>query len=143
MATSQLHEDFSREEHVKGSSDKGFGQVFGGFFALMAALSWWRGHQGWHYTLPLAVVFLAITYTYPRLLAPLNKLWLKFGLLLYKVMNPIVLGLLFFVTIMPIGLIMRAFGKDFLRTKIDRNAKTYWIERTPPGPPPKSMKNQF
>lgn len=143
MATSQLHEDFSREEHVKGSSDKGFGQVFAGFFALIAALSWWRGHQGWHYTLPLAVVFLVVAYTYPKALAPLNKLWLKFGLLLYKVMNPIVLGLLFFVTIMPIGLIMRAFGKDFLRTKIDRDAKTYWIERTPPGPPPKSMKNQF
>ena len=143
MATSQLHEDFSREEHVKGSSDKGFGQVFAGFFALIAAISWWRGHQGWHYTLPIAVAFLAVAYTYPRALAPLNKLWLKFGLLLYKVMNPIVLGLLFFVTIMPIGLIMRAFGKDFLRMKLDRDAKTYWIERTPPGPPPKSMKNQF
>ena len=57
--------------------------------------------------------------TYPRILAPLNRLWLKFGLLLYKVMNPLVLGLLFFVTIMPIGLVMRALGKDFLRLKRD------------------------
>ena len=53
--------------------------------------------------------------TYPKVLDPLNRLWLKFGLLLYKVMNPLVLGLLFFVTIMPIGLVMRAMGKDFLR----------------------------
>jgi hypothetical protein len=84
-----------------------------------------------------------VALVYPRLLAPLNKLWLKFGLLLYKVMNPLVLGLLFFVTITPIGIVMRLFGKDFLRLRLDRSAKSYWIERTPPGPPPQSMKNQF
>jgi predicted membrane metal-binding protein len=143
MATSGLHEDYSREEHVKAGSDRGFGLVFAGFFALVSLLSWHRDHRGWHYTLPLAVAFLVIAYTYPKVLAPLNRLWLKFGLLLYKVMNPLVLGLLFFVTITPIGLIMRAFGKDFLRLRMDRGAKSYWIEREPPGPPPQSMKNQF
>ena len=143
MATSQLHEDFSREEHVKAGSDKGFGQVFAGFFAILAALSWWRGNDHWHYTLPVALVFLVIAYTYPKVLGPLNRLWLKFGLLLYKVMNPLILGLLFFITIAPIGLLMRAFGKDFLRTRMDPQAKSYWIERTPPGPKPESMKNQF
>jgi hypothetical protein len=143
MATSGLHEDFSREEHVKAGSDRGFGLVFAGFFALVSALSWYRDHRGWHYTLPLAVAFLVVAYTYPKMLGPLNRLWLKFGLLLYKVMNPLVLGLLFFVTITPIGLIMRAFGKDFLRLRMDRGAKSYWIEREPPGPPPQSMKNQF
>jgi hypothetical protein len=143
MATSQLHEDYSREEHVKAGSDRGFGLVFAGFFALVSALSWWRGHTGWHYTLPLAALFLVVAYTVPGVLAPLNKLWLKFGLLLYKVMNPLILGLLFFITITPIGLIMRAFGKDFLRLKLDRQAPSYWIDRQPPGPPPQSMKNQF
>jgi hypothetical protein len=125
-----MHEDFSREEHVKAGSDRGFGQVFAGFFALVSALSWWRGHTGWHYLLPIAVAFLVVAYTYPSLLAPLNRLWLKFGLL-------------FFITITPIGLVMRAFGKDFLRLRLDRGAKSYWIEREPPGPPPQSMKNQF
>jgi hypothetical protein len=143
MATSQLHEDFSREEHVKAGSDRGFGFVFAGFFALVSALSWWRDHTGWHWLLPLAALFLVVALVRPALLAPLNKLWLKFGLLLYKVMNPLVLGLLFFITIMPIGLVMRAFGKDFLRLRLDRGAKSYWIERTPPGPPPQSMRNQF
>jgi len=143
MATSQLHEDFSREEHVKAGSDRGFGLVFAGFFALVSALSWWRGHTGWHYTLPLAAVFLAVAYVAPGVLAPLNKLWLKLGLLLYKVMNPLVLGLLFFITITPIGFFMRLFGKDFLRLKLDRQATSYWIDRQPPGPPPQSMKNQF
>ena len=47
------------------------------------------------------------------------------------------------VAIAPIGLVMRMFGKDFLRLKLDRNAKSYWIDRAPPGPPPQSMKNQF
>ena len=97
-------------------------------------------NRGWGVS---AVVFLVIAYTYPQVLGPLNRLWLKFGLLLYKVMNPLVLGLLFFVTITPIGLVMRAFGKDFLRLRMDRGAKSYWIEREPPGPPPQSMKNQF
>jgi hypothetical protein len=143
MATSQLHEDYSREEHVKGGSDRGFGLVFAAFFALVSALSWWRGHTGWYGTLPVAVAFLVVAYVAPHLLAPLNRLWLKFGLLLYKVMNPIVLGLLFFVTIMPIGLLMRALGKDFLRLKLDPQAESYWIDRKPPGPPPQSMRNQF
>lgn len=143
MATSQLHEDFSREEHVKGGTDRGFGLVFAGFFAIMAALSWWRGHAAWHYTLPIAAAFLVVALTFPKILAPLNKLWLKFGLLLYKVMNPLVLGLLFFLTITPIGLVMRMTGKDFLRLRMDKNAKSYWIDRAPPGPPPESMKNQF
>ena len=143
MAPSQLHEDFSREEHVKAGTDRGFGLVFAGFFAILAALSLWRESTTWHWTLPIAAAFLAVALTFPQLLGPLNRLWLKFGLLLYKVMNPLILGLLFFVTIMPIGLVMRAFGKDFLRLRIDRSARSYWIDRTPPGPPPQSMRNQF
>ena len=120
MATSQLHEDFSREEEVKAGTDRGFGLVFAGFFALVSALSWWRGHTGWHWT---AAARGGCSWWWPTpirsVLAPLNRLWLKFGLLLYKVMNPLVLGLLFFVTIMPIGLVMRAMGKDFLRLRLD------------------------
>ena len=143
MATTQLHEDFSRADHVKAGSDRGFGLVFAGFFALVSALSWWRGHTAWHWTLPLAALFLVIAYTYPKVLAPLNLLWMKFGLLLHKIVTPVVLGLLFFVTITPIGLLARACGKDFLRLRLDRGAKSYWIERQPPGPPPQSMKNQF
>ena len=147
MATSQLHEDFSREEHVKAGSDRGFGFVFAGFFGILTLINLWHHgmEQGaaWKWMLPVAAAFLVVALVYPKALGPLNRLWLKFGLLLYKVMNPLILGLLFFVTIMPIGLVMRAFGKDFLRLKLDPNAKSYWIDRSPPGPPPQSMKNQF
>ena len=110
---------------------------------MMSALSWWRGHWAWHWALPVAAAFLVISYTYPKVLAPLNLLWMKFGLLLHKVVTPVILGLLFFATITPIGLLARACGKDFLRLRLDRGAKSYWIERAPPGPPPQSMKNQF
>ena len=63
--------------------------------------------------------------------------------LLYKIVNPVVLGLLFYVTVTPIALLMRVLGKDPLRLRRDSDAASYWIDRTPPGPVPESMKNQF
>jgi len=79
----------------------------------------------------------------PTLLTGLNKLWIKLGLLLGKVVSPIALGILFYIIITPIGLLIRINGKDPLRLKFDPNAKSYWIPREPPGPPPDSFKNQF
>ena len=76
----------------------------------------------------------------PRALSSPNKLWFKFGLLLGSIVAPIVMALIYFVTILPTGLIMRLLGKDLLKPKLDKNAKSYWIERTEPVG---SMKNQF
>lgn len=139
------HEDFSRSDAIKGSSDRAFGLIFAGFFFLVAfapllhspvqAVRWWA------LGLSLAFAALALLWTAP--LAPLNRLWLRLGLLLYKVVNPIVLGLLFFTTVMPTGLLMRALGKNPLRLRRDSEAASYWIRREPPGPAPDTMKNQF
>jgi len=63
--------------------------------------------------------------------------------LLHHIVSPVALALVFYLAIMPTGLVMRLFGKDFLRLKLDPQAKSYWIERTPAGPAPDSMKNQF
>jgi len=71
----------------------------------------------------------------------LNLIWFKFGLLLHKIINPIIMGLMFYLTIMPIGLIMRISGKDILNLKIDKTASTYWITRE--SPERDSLKNQF
>jgi hypothetical protein len=68
---------------------------------------------------------------------------MRFGLLLGRLVSPIVVGVLFFVVFTPFGLVMRAFGYDPLRLKADPRASTYWIERSPPGPAPESMKDQF
>ncbi|MBT3401824.1 MAG: hypothetical protein HN420_17765, partial [Rhodospirillaceae bacterium] len=91
----------------------------------------------------VAIAFLAIAFLRPGLLAPLNRLWTRFGLLLHRIVNPIVMGFLFYLTVTPMALIMRALGKDLLRLKRDPEAKSYWIERTPPGPAPDTMSNQF
>jgi hypothetical protein len=79
----------------------------------------------------------------PAVLNPLNRVWLKFGLLLHKVVNPAIMALLFYGTVLPTGLIMRAMGKDLLRLKREPDAASYWIVRAPPGPAPETMKDQF
>lgn len=140
----QTHETFHREEAVKGSSDRVFGLVFAGFFTLVAVWPWiFSSGPVRLWAVGVAAAFAAVAVVAPRMLGPANKAWMRFGLLLSKVMNPLVLGLLFFATVMPIGLLMRALGKDLLRLKFDRNATTYWIEREPPGPAPDTMRNQF
>lgn len=138
-----LHESFEREEENLGSTDRGFGQVFAGFFAIVAALKWWFGNALWPWWLAGAVVFLVLAYAAPKVLAPLNRLWTKLAMLLYKIVNPLTMGFLFFLVMTPMGVVMRAFGKDFLRRRRAPEAKSYWIAREPPGPAPDSMKNQF
>lgn len=139
----QTHENFTRDEHLPGGSDRSFGLVFAGFFAVVAAWSWWRSGVWWPYALGLAVLFGAVALLAPRVLGPLNRLWMRFGLLMSKVMNPIILGIMFYGVMLPIGLLLRWKGKDLLRLKLDPAASSYWIEREPPGPPPDTMRNQY
>jgi len=81
-----------------------------------------------------------LTFTAPQVLSLPNKLWFMFGTLLGSIVAPIVMALVYFITVLPIGLIMRLLGKDLLKQKLDKNAKSYWIERDEPIGP---MKNQF
>ena len=117
MRMAGLHESFERDEENLGSSDRGFGQVFAGFFALIAALKWWFGNPLWIWWIGGAAVFLVLAYAAPKALAPLNRLWTKLALLLYKIVNPLTMGFLFFLVMTPMGVVMRAFGKDFLRRR--------------------------
>lgn len=137
------HEDLTREEEVEGSSDRSFGIVFAVVFAIIGCFPLLAGHGVRWWSLSVGAAFLVIAYTRPSLLAGLNRLWLKLGLLLGKIVSPIALGLLFYVVLTPIGWLMRLTGQDPLRLKRDRAAASYWIDREPPGPPPGSMTNQF
>jgi len=137
-----FHENFRREEVVAGS-DRGFGLVLAGVFALIGAFKLWRSHAVWVVWCAAALAFLILAVVRPKILAPLNHLWLKLGLRLYKIVNPIVMALMFYLTILPIGLLMRLFRKDPLRLKRDPQAHSYWIERRPPGPAADTMRNQF
>lgn len=137
------HESLQRERQVEGSSNRSFGIVFAVVFAIIAlfpllfggALRWW--------SVVIALAFLALALLAPATLAPLNRIWMRFGLLLHKIVSPIVLGIMFFLVVTPIGLLMRATGKDPLRLRPDKSARTYWIDRTPPGPKPESLTDQF
>ena len=138
------HEDFSsRHDDIKPSSNKSFGLVIAAFFAIVALWPLLHAERVRWWALGVAAAFAIAALLWPAALAPLNTLWTRLGLLLYKVVSPVVLGLLFFVTVTPIALIMRVLGKDPLRLRRDPNAASYWLERTPPGPSPESMKNQF
>jgi hypothetical protein len=91
----------------------------------------------------VAAAFALLAILKPVLLAGLNRLWIKLGVLLGKAVSPIALGILFYVVITPIGLIIRFTGKDPLRLKFSPDADSYWIPRDPPGPAPDSMNHQF
>ena len=86
---------------------------------------------------------MAVAFVRPAWLAPLNRVWFKFGLLLQRVVNPLVMAVIYFAVVTPTGLIMRALGKDPLHLRYDPDARSYWIPRDPPGPERESMKNQF
>jgi Saxitoxin biosynthesis operon protein SxtJ len=141
--TKTIHENYSRNETVTGGSDQSFGIVMAAAFAVMSLLNWWHHGHSWHWTLGIALLFFTATLLYPAALKPLNRLWLRLGLLLHKVVNPIVMALVFFGTVLPTALVMRVLGKDPLRLKWQTHVNSYWIERRPPGPPPESMKDQF
>ncbi len=141
--STSTHESFDRAAVLEGASDRAFGLSFAVLLAVLAGIAVWRGGPSWPYTLTAAVIIAVVAVTRPAVLAPLNRSWMKFGRLVNRVTTPLVLGLLFFLMITPIGLIMRLAGKDPLRLKGDRDAPSYWVERKPPGPAPESMPNQF
>ena len=141
--SANLHEDLAREDDIVGSSDRAFGLTLAAVFAVIGMVRLVLGHSYWEWWFGAAVVMLAFALAWPAVLAPLNRLWLRLGLVLYRVVNPVVMGLVFFSTVLPIGLVMRALGKDPLRLRREPAAESYWIVREPPGPEPDTMKNQF
>ena len=137
------HEDLSREDHIEGSSDRAFGFVFAGVFFVISVWPLLHRETPRWWALGFAAVFALAALARPTLLAKLNRLWIKIGILLGKVVSPIALGILFYGVFTPLGIAIRLSGKDPLRLKFSTGANSYWIERKPPGPPPDSMTNQF
>ena len=140
---SGTHEDFSRKMSEKGPSDRSFGLVFAGFFAVLSLWPLLRGRPPRLWALAVAAVFLLIAATVPALLHPLNRLWMRIGLLIGKVTNPIITGIMFYLVFTPAGYLMQLLGKDLLRLRTDPEAASYWIRREPPGPSPESVRHQF
>ena len=138
------HENSTSFDDRDPPSLRSFGITFAVVFAIIGLwpLVWhWLPVRMW--ALAIAAAFLAVTWLAPSLLSPLNRLWFAFGMLLHKVVNPLVLGLLFVVLVTPLALVMRLFGKRFIPEHFDQGAKSYWIKREPPGPEPETIRNQF
>ena len=126
-------------DDIKISSNRNFGIVFFIVFLLIAIYPFLVGNDIRIWSLLISFVFLILGLINSKILTPLNKLWFKFGLLLGKIISPLIMGFIFFVVVTPIGIIMRLLRKDLLNIKYNQK-KTYWIEKE--GPKSK-MKNQF
>lgn len=142
MKTS-THEDFARDEAPAIGSDRSFGIVMSVVFAVIAAINAWYDGRLWPWALGVSILFLAIALVYAVALGPLNRGWLWFGAQLHKVVSPVVMGLLFYGTVLPTALVIRITGKDLLRLRRQPESDSYWIVRRPPGPSPETMKDQF
>ena len=127
---STTHEDFGREIHGRGPSDRNFGLVFTLAFLVFGLLPLRHGRPVRLWCLGVAVAIGIVTLVRPALLHWANRIWNRLGILLGKVVTPIVTGLLFYVVFTPGAVVLRWLGKDPLRLKRDVEGKTYWLERS-------------
>tara|TARA_Y100000766_G_C18816710_1_gene560814 strand:+ start:229 stop:612 length:384 start_codon:yes stop_codon:yes gene_type:complete len=124
---------------VKISSNRSFGVVFFIVFLLIALYPLINNEEIRAWSLIVSLIFLILGLLNSKILNPLNQIWFKFGVLLGRIISPLIMAIIFFFVVTPIGLIMRTLGKDILNLRYNTK-KTYWIEKT--GPKSK-MKNQF
>ena len=124
---------------IKIGSNRSFGLVFFIVFLLISIYPILNDENIRTWSLLIALIFLFLGLFNSKILSPLNKIWFKFGLILGKVISPIIMGIIFFIVVTPIGLFMRILGKDLLNLKYNNN-KSYWIDKS--GPKSK-MRNQF
>ena len=127
------------EKKIKVSSNKSFGIVFSIFFLLISVYPLLDNDPIYYWSLFVSFIFLVLGLMNSKILSPLNLLWFKFGILLGKIVSPVVMGIIFFLVVTPISIILKIFGKDVLNLKFNNN-KTYWIVKDGPK---SNMKKQF
>ena len=127
------------EKKIKVSSNKSFGIVFSIFFLLISVYLLLNNNPIYYWSLFVSFIFLVLGLMNSKILSPLNLLWFKFGILLGKIVSPVVMGIIFFLVVTPISIILKIFGKDVLNLKFNNN-KTYWIVKDGPK---NNMKKQF
>ena len=140
MAT-QSHESLTSFRRVQASSSRKFGVTVGAilcFLALWPVVRHPLVHDGAHprtVLLAIGVVLVVLGLVAPRVLDPLNALWFKLGMVLTRITNPIVMGIMYFAAVVPLGWLLRRQGKDLLRLRRSAEAESYWIDRTEPASP--------
>jgi hypothetical protein len=124
-------------------SNRSFGWTFSGFFILAGAYGLWHGGGHSLPMLALGAAMALVTLTRATWLSPLNRAWMKLGELMGRVVSPVVLGVIFFAIFTPVGLVMRAFGRDTMLRRFEPARPSYWVHRDPPGPADDSYRNMF
>jgi len=128
-----------KDSNIKIGSNKSFGIVFFIFFSIVSVFPLLKDENIRIWSLVVSFIFLVLGVLNSNILSPLNKLWFKFGIFLGKIISPLIMGIIFFLVVTPIGLIMRLLGKDLLNLKFNKN-QSYWIKKNEPK---SKMKNQF
>ena len=129
-----------KQKEIKISSNKSFGLVFFVIFIIIALWPLLNNGNIRIWSIIVSIIFLILGLLNSKILTPFNKLWMRLGALLGLIVSPIVMGVVYFGIITPIGLIMKLFGKDVLNLKLDKNKKTYWTLKKKI---PSKMKDQF
>ena len=138
-----FHEELTREDVVNRTSDRRFGALFAVLFALAGlAPLLHHGHIRW-WSLAVAALFCLATWLAPRALAPGNRLWFRFGLLLHRIVSPLLMAVIFYGVVTPVGLVSWRTGKDPLRLRRDSSSVSYWIPREPRGPAPDGFPRMY
>lgn len=138
-----VNEPIVARRNVKHVSNRSFGVLFALVFGAISLWPVWPGGAVRLWAAIVAVALAVVAFTAPRLLAPLNRGWFLLGQALHHVVNPLVMGLIYFGAVVPTGLLIKLFGRDLLRLRRDPDATSYWTLREPPGPAPGSMSKQF
>ena len=124
---------------IKIGSNRSFGVVFFIVFFLISIYPLFKNGSVYYWSLFLSLAFLILGLLNSKLLYPLNFIWFKFGILLGRVVSPIIMGVIFFLVVTPTSILLKIFGKDVLKLKYN-NSKTYWLDKNEPK---SKMKNQF
>ena len=126
-------------DNIKIGSNRSFGIVFFIVFLIIGLYPIINNENLRVWSIIISLIFLSLGLINSKLLNPLNKLWFKFGILLGKIVSPIIMAIIFFFVVTPIGILMRLLKKDLLNLNFSSN-KSYWIEKNEPK---SKMKNQF
>ncbi len=128
---------------AKPPSDRSFAWLMTAIATAVAAYAHWKAlHWVW-WPVAIGALFALAALLAPKLMNPLNRLWMGLGRLLGLIVTPIIMSLIFFGVLTPIAILARSRGVDPMRRRYDPSAMTYWIERNPPGPDARTMERQF
>ncbi len=127
------------DSQINKSTNKSFGIIFFIVFFLIGIYPVFFEENIRIWSILISLVFLILGIFNSKILTPLNKIWFKFGILLGKIISPLIMAIIFFLVVTPIGIIMRVLGKDLLNLK-KNTEDSYWIKKTDLK---SKMKNQF